>query len=45
MMMAVRSKFEDLRTQTNIQYNSLTELTEGCGVEGDVGAPALYQAC
>lgn len=27
MMMNVRSKFEDLRTQTNIQYNSLTELT------------------
>lgn len=27
MMMMVRSKFEDLRTQTNIQYNSLTELT------------------
>jgi len=27
MMMKVRSKFEDLRTQTNIQYNSLTELT------------------
>ncbi len=28
MMMSVRSKFEDLKTQTNIQYNSLTELTE-----------------
>ena len=27
MMMAVRSKFDDLKTQTNIQYNSLTELT------------------
>ena len=27
MMIAVRSKFEDLRTETNIQYNSLTELT------------------
>ncbi|MFN2313109.1 MAG: M23 family metallopeptidase [Bacteroidales bacterium] len=26
-MMAVRSKFDDLKTQTNIQYNSLTELT------------------
>lgn len=28
LMMQVRSKFDDLRTQTNIQYNSLTELTE-----------------
>ena len=28
LMMEVRSKFEVLRTQTNIQYNSLTELTE-----------------
>lgn len=28
LMMDVRSKFEVLRTQTNIQYNSLTELTE-----------------
>jgi murein DD-endopeptidase MepM/ murein hydrolase activator NlpD len=28
MMISVRSKFEDLRTETNIQYNSLTELTE-----------------
>jgi murein DD-endopeptidase MepM/ murein hydrolase activator NlpD len=28
MMIAVRSKFEDLRTETNIQYNSLTDLTE-----------------
>jgi murein DD-endopeptidase MepM/ murein hydrolase activator NlpD len=27
MMMRVRSRFDDLRTQTNIQYNSLTELT------------------
>ncbi|MRR19400.1 M23 family metallopeptidase [bacterium] len=27
MMVSLRSKFEDLRTQTNIQYNSLTELT------------------
>jgi len=27
MMMRVRSKFDDLKTQTNIQYNSLTELT------------------
>ncbi len=27
MMMRVRSKFDDLRTQTNIQYGSLTELT------------------
>ncbi len=27
MMIAVRSKFEDLRTETNIQYNSLNELT------------------
>lgn len=26
-MMRVRSKFDDLKTQTNIQYNSLTELT------------------
>jgi murein DD-endopeptidase MepM/ murein hydrolase activator NlpD len=28
LMISVRSKFEDLRTETNIQYNSLTELTE-----------------
>jgi murein DD-endopeptidase MepM/ murein hydrolase activator NlpD len=28
MMMSVRSKFEDLKTQTNIQYNSLNELKE-----------------
>jgi len=28
LMVDVRSKFEVLRTQTNIQYNSLTELTE-----------------
>ncbi len=28
MMMAVRSKFDNLKTQTNIQYNSLTELTD-----------------
>ncbi len=28
LMMQVRSKFDDLRTQTNIQYNSLKELTE-----------------
>lgn len=27
LMIAVRSKFEDLRTETNIQYNSLNELT------------------
>ncbi len=27
LMMAVSSKFDDLKTQTNIQYNSLTELT------------------
>jgi murein DD-endopeptidase MepM/ murein hydrolase activator NlpD len=27
MMIAIRSKFEDLRTETNIQYNSLNELT------------------
>lgn len=27
LMMRVRSKFDDLKTQTNIQYNSLTELT------------------
>jgi len=27
MMVALSSKFEDLKTQTNIQYNSLTELT------------------
>ena len=28
MMIAVRSKLEDLRTQTNIQYNSLNELSD-----------------
>lgn len=28
MMVAVRSKLEDLRTQTNIQYNSLNELSD-----------------
>jgi hypothetical protein len=28
LMMAVMSKFENLKTETNIQYNSLTELTE-----------------
>jgi hypothetical protein len=28
MMVALRSKFDDLKTQTNIQYNSLTELTD-----------------
>ena len=28
MMAHIRSKFNDLKTQTNIEYNSLTELTE-----------------
>lgn len=28
MMAEIRSKFNDLKTQTNIEYNSLTELTE-----------------
>ncbi len=28
LMMKVRSKFDDLKTQTNIQYSSFTELTE-----------------
>jgi len=28
MMIAIKSKFENLKTQTNIQYNSLSELTE-----------------
>ena len=28
MMAQIRSKFNDLKTQTNIEYNSLTELTE-----------------
>ena len=28
LMMNVRSKFDNLRTQTNIQYNSLTELSD-----------------
>ncbi|MCU0457866.1 MAG: M23 family metallopeptidase [Bacteroidales bacterium] len=31
LMMRVRSKFDDLKTQTNIQYNSLTELTARAG--------------
>lgn len=28
MMISLRSKFEDLKTETNIQYNSLADLTE-----------------
>lgn len=31
LMMRVRTKFDDLKTQTNIQYNSLTELTARAG--------------
>ncbi len=42
LMMSVRSKFEDLKTQTNIQYNSLTELTEKAADWKDMWAHLPY---
>jgi murein DD-endopeptidase MepM/ murein hydrolase activator NlpD len=42
MMIAVRSKFEDLRTQTNIQYNSLNELTDKASEWKDMWAHMPY---
>ena len=42
MMISVRSKFEDLRTQTNIQYNSLTDLTEKAAEWKDMWAHLPY---
>jgi len=42
MMISVRSKFEDLKTQTNIQYNSLSELTEKAGEWKEMWAHLPY---
>jgi murein DD-endopeptidase MepM/ murein hydrolase activator NlpD len=42
MMIAVRSKFENLRTETNIQYNSLTSLTEAADEWKDMWAHLPY---
>jgi murein DD-endopeptidase MepM/ murein hydrolase activator NlpD len=42
MMIAVRSKFENLRTETNIQYNSLTSLTEAADDWKDMWAHLPY---
>lgn len=42
MMIAVRSKLEDLRTETNIQYNSLAELTEKAAEWKDMWAHLPY---
>lgn len=42
IMVSVRSKFEDLKTQTNIQYNSLTELTEKAADWKDMWAHLPY---
>jgi len=42
LMMSVRSKFEDLKTQTNIQYNSLTELTDKAADWKDMWAHLPY---
>lgn len=42
MMIAIRSKFEDLRTQTNIQFNSLNELTSKAGEWKEMWAHLPY---
>ncbi|HWR75065.1 MAG TPA: M23 family metallopeptidase [Bacteroidales bacterium] len=42
MMIGIRSKFEDLRTETNIQYNSLTSLTEAAADWKDMWAHLPY---
>jgi murein DD-endopeptidase MepM/ murein hydrolase activator NlpD len=42
MMIAVRSKFENLRTETNIQYNSLTSLTAAADEWKDMWAHLPY---
>jgi hypothetical protein len=42
LMMKVRSKFDDLRTQTNIQYNSLTELTDKAAAWKEMWAHLPY---
>lgn len=42
MMIVVRSKFENLRTETNIQYNSLTSLTAAADEWKDMWAHLPY---
>lgn len=42
MMITLRSKFEDLKTQTNIQYNSLNELTNKASEWKDMWAHLPY---
>lgn len=42
MVIKVRSKFDDLKTQTNIQYNSLTELTDRAAEWKDMWAHLPY---